>query len=75
MSLELGNPGLSWNAPGRFQKIEEDADHIIKQPNGFGWVIKLPINILVSLMIIVSHGDDFTVIAHLQSFTKSNSRD
>ena len=44
-------------------KIEEDADYICKQPNSFRRAVKLPTNILVSLMIVVSHGDDFTPIA------------
>ena len=56
-------------------KIEENTDHICKQPNGFGRAVKLPKNILVSLMIVVSHGDDFTPIARTQPFTKFNSRD
>ena len=43
-------------------RIEKDADHICKQPNGFGRAVKLPTTILVS------HGDDFTPVARMQPF-------
>ena len=56
-------------------KIEEGTDHIYKQPTYFDRATKLLINILVSLVSVVSHGDDFTPVVRMQSFIKLNSRD
>ena len=56
-------------------KIEKDVDHICKQPNGPGRAVKLPTNVLVSVMIVVSHRDDFTPVVRMQPFTKFISRD
>ena len=52
-------------------KIEEDVDHI-KQTTDSGRAVKLPINILVSLISVVSHGDDFTLVTRMQPFMKFN---
>ena len=53
-------------------KIEKDTDHINKQPTDFSQAVKRPINILVSLISVVSHGDDFTPVAYMQPFYKVN---
>ena len=55
--------------------IEEDTDHTCKQPNGLGRAFKLSINVLVSLIIVVSHGDAFTPVAHTQPSSKFISQD
>ena len=51
-------------------RIEEDTDHTCKQPNGIGRAVKLLTNVLVSLMIVVSHGDDFTPF-HVRNLLRS----
>ena len=51
-------------------KMEKDSDYIRKEPNGLRWAVKLPINILASLMIVDSHGVNFTLVARMQPFYK-----